>query len=488
VQRMNRKGSRQNTDMKQCGYAALFLLCLLLFGCTGNVDTTEIQRAEPSPETSLSFMGEPMPDLAELAQQKHLKHLDLRGHTIDLAQIEALQKALPDCEILYSVMIGGNAYACTAETLEIPNLTEEDLPLLSHFPDLTLLDARGSDCIEALKAYAEEHAEITVRWSVPIGSARIDHDAVWVDLSFAELPETDALIEAICSLEDATDVSLVGCMISRADQAKLLGMFPNLRLYWTVDVDGKQFRNTETRLDFNTVNFDGADELAEVVACFQDPQWVDVATHGFESAEMVELSNQFPNTEFVWTVDIGSQTVRTDIEVFYGANSPRHLRDEDIEPLQYCKNLKAINLYRNSLSDLSPLAELSQLEVLVISRNKVKDLSPLKTLKNLKYLEAHNNYIADLTPLISLPELRDVNLMFNDIRDFTPLTEIKQLERVYISRNEGTEDITRDQKLYSALPNAQIDMDDSNTRGWENHDRYDLLDRIWTSQQMEPLF
>ena len=78
--------------------------------------------------------------------------------------------------------------------------------------------------------------------------------------------------------------------------------------------------------------------------------------------------------------------------------------------------------------------------------------------------------------------------MFNDIRDFTPLTEIKQLERVYISRNEGTEDISWDQKLYSALPNAQIDMDDSNTRGWENHDRYDLLDRIWTSQQMEPLF
>ena len=96
---MNRKGSRQNAAMKQCRYAALFLLCLLLFGCTETVDTTEIQRAEPSPETSLSFLGEPMPDLTELAQQKYLKHLDLRGHTIDLAQIEALQKALPDCEI-----------------------------------------------------------------------------------------------------------------------------------------------------------------------------------------------------------------------------------------------------------------------------------------------------------------------------------------------------------------------------------------------------
>lgn len=474
--------------------AALFVVCVLLYGCKASKDdtapTVPVVQPLPQLETELNFMGEPMPDLHALAEKKHLKSIDLRGHAVEIEDIEALQKALPDCEILYSLSLGGNTYACTAETLRIETLTEEDIPLLSHFPNLMTIDARGSDCGAALKAYAAEHPEQTVLWSVPIGSVMVDHNAVWVDLSLAELPDTETLIQKIKELESATDITLVGCDLSRADKALLLETFPDLRLYWTVEISGKQFKNTETRLDFNTVNFNGMEDLASAVACFQDPQWVDVATHGFESEEMVQLSERFPNTEFVWTVRIGGHTVRTDIEVFYGRSGggDRLLRNEDLQAIQYCKNLRAVNLYRNSLSDLSPLAALPKLEVLVISHNKLKSLSDLSGLQNLKYLEAHNNHIQDISALSGLTELRDVNLMFNDIQDFSPLMQLEKLQRGYLSRNEGLEDGAWKNELNAALKKAELDFDDSNTRGWQNHDRYDLLDRIWTSTHMEELY
>ena len=473
--------------------SVLFLLVLVLLLTAACKPQEGAEKAEPfdlrRPKT-VSYMGQPMPDLAALAEQKDLDRIDLRGHAMHPEEIETLQQALPKCEILYSIAIGGSTYACTAESLKIENISAEELSLLEYFPVLKELDVRGCKLGSEIEAYAAKHPDIKVLWSIPIGEIDVDHETQWLDLSMAELPETDELIEQLRRLPNLTDVSLVGCDLSRADQILLLKELPHLRLYWMVDVNGKLFKNTETHLDFTTVNFNGAEDLAEIVACFQDPQWVDVATHGFESVEMSELCERFPNTEFVWTVRIGKFSIRTDIEVFYGRSSggDRLLRDGDLEPLKYCKNLRAVNISRQSLSDLSPLAELEQLEVLIISNNKISDLSPLEGLQNLKYLEAHNNYIKDLTPHTALQELRDINVMFNDIEDFSPLLKCGKLDRAYLSRNEGLENGVWQSELTAGLPKTQIDFDDSNARGWQNHDRYDILDRIWTSTHMEPLY
>jgi len=91
---------------------------------------------------------------------------------------------------------------------------------------------------------------------------------------------------------------------------------------------------------------------------------------------------------------------------------------ENITGLEYCKNLIALNLANNGITDFSPLSNLTNLESLDLSRKyktnlwrkQLVDISPLSGLTNLENLNLANNDITDVSPLSGLTNLKKLLL------------------------------------------------------------------------------
>lgn len=66
---------------------------------------------------------------------------------------------------------------------------------------------------------------------------------------------------------------------------------------------------------------------------------------------------------------------------------------EDLEGIQFAKNLKELDVSRNKVSDMKHLQNLVKIEYLDISYNSVFDISPLKSLINVKHLNVSNQII-----------------------------------------------------------------------------------------------
>jgi len=112
------------------------------------------------------------------------------------------------------------------------------------------------------------------------------------------------------------------------------------------------------------------------------------------------------------------------------------LRNEDIVPLQYMKNLIELNLCDNQISNLTPLSGLVNLTELVLRRNQISDAKPLSGLVNLTKLSLSFNQISDLAPLSGLVKLKFLFLGKNSISDLSPLAGLARLFYLELAANK----------------------------------------------------
>ena len=97
------------------------------------------------------------------------------------------------------------------------------------------------------------------------------------------------------------------------------------------------------------------------------------------------------------------------------------------------KNIRALNLWENKLSDISILSEFSSLEIISLSVNQIKDISAFKKLKNVRELYLKDN------------EISDINQIEN-------LKNSKKLEKLLLKHNPITNIINYRQKILEILP------------------------------------
>ncbi|GAB4165816.1 MAG: hypothetical protein Kow00107_11340 [Planctomycetota bacterium] len=73
---------------------------------------------------------------------------------------------------------------------------------------------------------------------------------------------------------------------------------------------------------------------------------------------------------------------------------------QSLAGIEFCANLKHLNLRCNRISDILPLRFLESLEDLDLASNEIHDVSPIGFLVNLKKLDLRKNQISDLAPLV----------------------------------------------------------------------------------------
>ena len=84
---------------------------------------------------------------------------------------------------------------------------------------------------------------------------------------------------------------------------------------------------------------------------------------------------------------------------------------QDLDGLEFCKNLTELNLENNLIDDLSSIKSLSRIRSLFIGNNAVESIEDLHELWNLEELDLSFNQICDVEPLQQLPRLRVLNLV-----------------------------------------------------------------------------
>lgn len=439
--------------------------------------------AEPDGTKPVSIVSEDrLPDLEELKSYDSLTSLDFGSQEPDPDYLKQIWALYPDCDIRFEIEIAGQKYPSDAVSVVSSALTPADVKKLSLLRSLQTVDARGSECVDELKQFAADHPECVVCYSETLFGEEVSNLDTYLDLSDKRirLPELKAALDDHPNL---TDVNLIGCPLDNSEKYELHASYPDITFYWNVYFGDGSFKSTDTKLDFTRLYFNGLDDLIELTGCFMHPAYVDVSTHGFENADMETISDLYPDTMFVWMVRISALSVRTDVEVFDGTGLKEKLKSSQLDGLRYCRNLKAVDLTRQQITDLGFLSGLPELRVLLLGNNAVTDLSPIAELPNLQYLALYNNGITDISPLAGLQNLRDVNLSGNQIGDMSPLSSCPSLQFVHLSKNPCSEDLVQQDSVRSSLPNTLFVFDESSaTRGWSNTEHSLIVDRTIVSR------
>lgn len=121
----------------------------------------------------------------------------------------------------------------------------------------------------------------------------------------------------------------------------------------------------------------------------------------------------------------------------------------DLEGIEYCSNLVALDLSNNRIQDadrrtaaLTPLSRLTRLETLDLSKNASEDITALSGLTSLTTLDLSDNKIKDISALSRLTNLRILNLSSNDVQDIAVLSGLTNLTSLDLSWNWWARDMT----------------------------------------------
>lgn len=414
--------------------------------------------------------------------RRSLTQLDLTAEAVTPARYDALRAALPDCDILWLVPFQGQALPPDSTTLTVSQLSEEDIALLAYFPNLTRVDARDCRDYAALEALQNQYPNLTVDFSVDIGSKTYDGCRSQITVSN---PEPEMLFSQLPLLPRLQRVSLTGKLPARERLLALTEAFPEIVFSWKVQLGAQSIPNTAVRLELSgqtlsdselrsaleylpnlrEANLRGTSLTQEALKALAedyprifflwdleignfsiptDSTEVDLSHHPLASPEEIEvllpylpkaekvilsfcglddetldaLNQRHPEVRIVWSVLIKNRYVRTDAKWFY--------------PFKFYKRMTVNN------QQLYPLRYCTDMEWVDIGHMfEVTDCEWARFMPNLTWLIIGETGISDLSPLSGCKKLKYLELFTIPVTDYSPLAECTGLEYLNLGRTYG---------------------------------------------------
>lgn len=449
--------------------AVILLSLVFTAGCSEEkLDST----AETIVITNLSQL-----ENEDFAGFDQLKTLDLRAVSVDAERVDALQAALPNCEILWLVPLGTGSFDSASSELTLtPDCTAADLAKLSYFPSLTRVDATQCSIDEAFAAAAAAYPNIAFSWDVTIGGVSARSTDTALDLSGQSLSpdQVKPLLLGLSALEQVT-CSDMGW--SADDIATLQAAYPNVSFLSDVDVFGERVSTTAESLDLSGMTVD-LDQLPDVLSTLPELTSVNLEGQTITFDQMDALMAAFPQISFSFSFELFSQqltTQTTELDLDgYTLSSPEEIADK----LKYLPNLTTADLSDCGLTNEQMDQLIAQFpsvkfvwvikigawevrtDITAFSKGNRKtfpngmgrftdegktnfhdeDIQVLKYCKDLVFLDlGHGNRITDVSVISQLTNLRVLIVSMNKIVDISPLASLKNLECLEIYQNPITD-------------------------------------------------
>lgn len=425
--------------------------------------------------------------------------LDLTGEDISIAYYEELRAQLPNCGITWMVPFHGGKYVNTTESLTVSSLTLEDVELLAtYFPNLKTLDASQCGDYDVLAVAEATLPECEVTYSVDLGGYTIDHNAASLEIGFTEENDFETLLENLTYLPNLQTLTLQDPELSVEQIGQLKAAYEKVEVRCIVKLLGQEYDVETTELDLSAMTSGDVETFLQKLPLLPNLTYVDLMGANTESRltktdvkalqdaapgvvfnytfdfygetlstadETVHIKNKKigdegeeeirqtldimtncsrfvleycqvsydilaqirddyrDQTNVVWRVEFGGGSCYTDVEVI---RCTYDLVDDNCANLIYCEDVRFMDIGHNEWLDAVPfVAGMPNLEGIIVSGAPIKDLTPFENCTKLKFLElGFCEYITDLTPLTNCTSLEMLNISNTHALDLSPLDDL----------------------------------------------------------------
>lgn len=472
---------------------------------------------------SADHAGKKLKHREKLLEFDHLTRLDLKGSRITAEDYDWIHENLPECQVIWDVPFQGDYVPMDTQTLQLEQLSEEDVAALDYLPNLAMVDAWDCRDYDQLLELEKRKPDCQVLYYVKLGETNWSRD--WEDVTLNDVDAAE-LMEKLPLLPGVKRLHLTGELPKHQELEKMRKEFPNIEFSWDISFRGKTYAMDETYLDLTgkTITYDEAENLIslfdhmeyvnmkrttlsqeELFAlcemfpdCFflwdmelygssfstdaeeidisdnlvDDPAYIEgllplfpnlkkvvMCNCGIENEDMEAMNKRHDDVQFVWSARLGRMYFRTDITSFMPIKYGFSAGDYDLRNLIYFHDMELIDLGHQTLYKCEWAREMPNLRFVLLADTKVSDISPLADHKKLVYVELFLTYVKDTTPLVSCTALEDLNLCYTGA-DPEPLKQMMWLKRLWFSGNWLAEKTLADE-----LPNTQKEFHSASSTG-----------------------
>ena len=427
--------------------------------------------------------------VAQLAWFEDLKKLDIAGCDTTRSEVETVLEGLEDVEVRWKYMFHNVPLSSDDTALDLYGVALEDTQdlkdVLSYAKNISSvnLTSTGLDN-QLLYGIQQDFPEISFLYTIDLFGVKIKSTDTAADLSGALVDDSSVLAEALNYLTNLQTVDLGVCHIPSSSLSAIQKEHDGLQLIWYVDLYGFTFRTDVEKISFNGSLISDLNKLDDALEYMPNVNYIDLCHCGLPDASLAKFRDAHPGIKVVWIVNLGRWSLRTDATAFStldGTTNKLRVTTATMSPLQYCTELRALDMGHQKLTDISFLGSLTELRILILADNRIEDISVFKKLKNLEYVELFMNSLTDISPLAECANLIDLNLCYNYIKDVTPIAKLTRLQRLWMSGNKLSG--TTQTYLKNALPGCKCNftVDSSTGEGWREHHRYDVLFDIFNN-------
>lgn len=347
-------------------------------------------------------------------------------------------------------------------------MTAEDLTALEQYRNLKTVDAHGSDCYADLLAYAEDHPQQTLSFSVPIGETEVENTETALTLTPEDF-DFDMLLDNLAYLPAVSEISLPKTTLSPEQIARLRESFPGCRFSYTVALLGKEYEEDTEKLDLTELSSDDLEAAVSAMHLLPALARAELTDgegdNNLSLEELRSLQVEFPEVCFAYRFELFGQTVSTEDERIEYIRVP--IGDEGVEELRRALPVLGKCTYfllddckidfelLSQLRDEFPATKIVWRIWLTLSNflTDIKIVHLTWTLDNrnvqvlrycneVEYLDLGHNTLSDITFMGYMPNLKYVILSYNYVRDISPLANCKKLEMLELYFCHLLEDIS----------------------------------------------
>ena len=471
---------------------------------------------------SISIASFSTDELASFSYLPSLRRVDARA-VGDSGAVMALIERYPELDVRWSVPVGERRFDSASRSISVGNFSSDELTVFSYFTALESVDASEADCYDELLALAAALPDCEISWSVPIGGERYSNDESEIVLSpeasasellelLAYLPEAEIIDMSDASIAPAEvraleerypdiafiyKLTLAGeTFMSNAesisipasaalDVSDLIALSGDFTCLKTIDLNGRMmdiddiiaireaFGGAEVLCRFNILGKDCLSDWTELDLSDRHMESTELADKAIRAmprlekiylincdlgyADLAELNDRYEDVRVVWKVYLNGFGCRTDADNFCMSkysNTWGYLPYANAEPIKYCTDMVTLDLGHGNFDRIDFVTTMPKLKYLIICSAPVTSLEPLRNSTELYYLEMFFTQVHDLEPIIHLPNLQHLNISHCRLDDYTQLFEMTQLKRLWWVDSGLTAE--QQQALRDALPDTEI--------------------------------
>ena len=424
----------------------------------------------PMDTETLAITSLTLEDVQSIPYFRQLKAVNAAGCR-DYDALMILKDSHPNLSLSYTVPIDGKEWPQDTTDLEVSSLSEGDVAMLAHLPELTNLEAGTCSALNLLAKIQELYPHIGLSYQLSLCGETFDRFSQELSLTQADVAEVLTILPHMPNLESLELISPVG---DAEDLLTLVDSYPNVSVTWSREVLGIPVTSTDMEVDLSGTTPESLEQIRQEMAWFPAVEKLILCDLEFDNETMAAFREEVRSEyKVVWNVDVGYLTMRTD-EIYYMPGKYNlGVTEEQAYNLRYFEDMICIDVGHKPLFTCEWAAFMPNLKYLIIADTMIDDISPLEGHDQLIYLEMFITKVTDLTPLLSCTALQDLNLCYTHA-DPEPITQMTWLKNLW-----WAEPPIEEEEFQQYLPNTHLMFlhHSSTGNGWRQlQNYYDMRD------------